>query len=291
MTDVVQALFMLVGMVVLPLLGLAAVGGFGALAGRLAELDPALVEPARGWLAAFGGLAIGFGSPGNPHILVRHMSLGDPARARLALATGTFWNVVMAAGALMTGLVGRALYPTTDFLLGEGSEYLYATLANDMSHEFLFYGFEGVLLAALFAAVMSTCDSQLLVVASSVVRDFGRRDRAAPRTGILRSRLAVFLTLAAAVAIGHGDLPLVNDMVLLSWAALGAAFGPPLLVALYDRRTTARGILAGMLTGVAGVVSAWFLWASPRGKAIDYELALAFTAGVLVTLALRDRRP
>ena len=122
-----------------------------------------------------------------------------------------------------------------------------------MTEQYVFAGFVGVLLATLFAAIMSICDSQLLVIASSFVRDFrARRDRLAG--GILRSRLAVLFTLALAVALTFGDVPLVNDLVLLSWAALGAAFGPALLLLLYDARTTARGVLAlgGGGVGVLG---------------------------------------
>ena len=120
-TDVVQAILMLVGMLVLPLLGLQAVGGVGALWERLGAIDPELLRASRGVVPLIGGLAIGLGSFGNPHILVRHMSLGDTKDARAAMVMGTFWNVVMALGALAMGLVGRALYPTEDAILGGGA--------------------------------------------------------------------------------------------------------------------------------------------------------------------------
>jgi len=289
-TDVVQAGFMLVGMIVLPLLALDSVGGFGELAERLRAIDPRLLGWQKGALASLGGLAIGFGSLGNPHILVRHMSLGEGRQARVAMLTGTFWNVVMAAGALLMGLVGRALYPTAAQLDEGGREYLYATMAQDVSSQYLFAGFVGVLLATLFAAIMSTCDSQLLVVASSFVRDFVRGRSETPGGGIGASRLAVLATLAAAVALGYGDLPLVNDLVLLSWAAFGAAFGPAILCVLYDRRTSARGVLAGIVVGGLAVLGAHAFWALPREKHIDYELAIAFGLSLAAVLVLRVSR-
>ena len=58
----------------------------------------------------------------------------------------------------------------------------------------------------------------------------------------------------------------MNDLVLLSWAALGAAFGPALLLLLYDARTTARGVLAGVSVGALSVAAAWVFWAAPRGN-------------------------
>ncbi len=289
-TDVVQALLMLCGMLVLPFCGLHLVGGWDALWEALRAIDPALLDVGGGWVWMLGGLAIGLGSPGNPHILVRHMSLGDPTKARVALWTGTFWNAVMAAGALLTGLVGRALYPATRDLVDDpeasmkaAGELVFATLSQDVSHQLFFAGFVGLLLATLFAAIMSTCDSQLLVVASSFVRDF--RSRREGR-GIAASRLAVLVTLVGAVALAYGELPLVDEFVLLAWAALGAAFGPPILFLLYDRRTGPRGAFFGLLAGVATVVVAYAL----RQKSITIELVWAWLASIVVLVALRRSR-
>ena len=288
-TDVIQACLMLFGLIALPVLGLQALGGFDQLAARLRALDPELLSWNTSALSLVGGLAIGLGSFGNPHILVRHMSLRDPSEARFAMITGTVWNVVMAVGAMLTGLVGRALY-STEAAVGGGRELLFATLSKDMSERFLFAGFVGVLLATLFAAIMSTCDSQLLVIASSFVRDLrSRRPDASHPSGIVLSRLAVLFTLLLAVALSYGDLPLVNNLVLLSWAALGAAFGPAVLFVLFDSRTTARGVLAGVVVGALSVAAAWWLWAHPRGKHVDYELIGAFGASALAIWALRRR--
>ncbi len=289
-TDVIQAGFMLVGLVALPLIGLARVGGFGALAGRLRELDPALLDPVGGALALIGGLCIGFGSPGNPHILVRHMSLGDPRQARIALVTGTAWNVVMAAGALLMGLVGRALYPLASDFAGGRSDGLYGTLALDLSADFLLPGFAGFLLATLFAAVMSTCDSQLLVIASSFVRDLRGTSAGVDRSSSARgrSRIAVAATLLAAVGLSFVTrLPLVHGFVLLSWSLLGAAFGPAIVLVCYDRRTSARGVLAGMVVG-ASIVALWSYGSG--GRTPTYELGVAFLAALVCTWALRERR-
>ena len=96
-------------------------------------------------------------------------------------------------------------------------------------------------------------------------------------------------TLLVAVGLNLGELPLVNDLVLLSWAALGAAFGPPVLLLLYDPRTTARGVLVGVLVGALTVAGAYAFWAAPRGKHVDYELIVAFSAGFAATWSLRRR--
>jgi len=289
-TDVVQACLMLFGIVLLPLLGLAQVGGLEALADELRAVDPTLLELSRGWPSLLGGFCIGLGSVGNPHILVRHMSLRDPSGARRAMGYGTFWNVVMAGGALLMGLVGRALYPELEALAGGDAEVLYPTLARDMCEAYLFAGFLGVLLATLFAAIMSTCDSQLLVIASSLLRDLGpRRWREEAPGGLLLSRLAVLATLVAAVWLTFGDSPLVHHLVLLSWFALGVGLGPALLLLLYDERTTARGVLAGVLTGVGGIVGTWALFLRESGGHVSWEGGIVFALALIVTWSLRAR--
>jgi len=286
-TDVVQAILMLCGMIVLPWLGLNAVGGFDALGERLRDIDPALLEGTSSFWGILGGLCIGFGSLGNPHILVRHMSLADPSQARVAMVTGTFWNVVMAAGALLLGLVGRALYSDLEALGGE-RELLFATIATDLSSQYLFAGFVGLLLATLFAAIMSTCDSQLLVVAASFLRDF-RSSKSERAGGLLLSRLAVLATLVGAVAISYGDIPIINNLVLLSWGVLGLAFGPAMLFLLYDRRTSAPGVFFGVLTGALSATAGWYFFARPAGKSLTYELLPAFAVTCLVLLVLRRK--
>lgn len=290
LTDVVQAVLMLIGLVVLPAFALIQIGGFADLRDRLNAIDPNLLSLWRGTLPFLGGFAIGLGSLGQPHILVRHMSLRDPRDARMAMLTGTGWNVVMATGALLMGLVGRALYPALEDLAGNDPEGVFVTLAADLSAHYAFQGALGILVAALFAAVMSTCDSQLLVVASSALRDVaGPRSRRLTG-GRWMGRLAVALSLSAAVALHLGDLPQVLVFVLLAWSALGAAFGPALILALYDPRSNSRGVFTAMLIGVIGISLTHAYWV-PTGKHISWELAVVFGAALLAGWLLRERLP
>jgi SSS family solute:Na+ symporter len=283
LTDVVQACLMLGGIVLLPLLGLHAVGGPAALPDALRDIDPALLDPVASPAALLGGLAIGLGSVGNPHILVRHMSLRDPREARTALVHGTLWNALMAGGALLLGLVGRALYPTLADLGEGGREVLYPVLAGELSARYLFPGFVGFLLATLFAAIMSTCDSQLLVIASSLLRDLGPTRGAGAAGGRLAGRIAVLVTLTLAVLLTFGESPLVNDLVLLSWFALGCGLGPPLIALLHDPRTGAAGTLAGVLVGVLGVAAVEVLVLRESGGHVSWHAIPVFLASLAAT--------
>jgi Na+/proline symporter len=135
---------------------------------QAATIDALMIDPiALGFGGLLGYIGIGLGSPGNPHILARYMSIKDPRQLRFSGIVATIWNVLMGWGAVVIGLAGRAYYPDAAMLPGGDTENLYPTLAQAHLHPALF----GIVLASIIAAIMSTADSQLLVGASSCVRD------------------------------------------------------------------------------------------------------------------------
>jgi len=71
--------------------------------------------------------------------------------------------------------------------------------------------------------------------------------------------------------------------VLFAWGGLGASFGPPLLLALYWKRTTKAGIAAGFISGTA-VTIVWYL--VPSLKSLIYELVPAFLISSILTITV-----
>ncbi len=292
-TDVVQAGLMLLSLVVLPVIVIVELGGVDAMARALESQDPALLDPgAKGGVWILSLLAIGLGSIGNPHILVRYMSIRDPRELRRAAVVGTVWNVLMGWGAIFAGLAGRAALGGVEALPGADSENLFPHLAATRLPPWLF----GLAISSVFAAIMSTADSQLLVASSAVVRDglqgvLGRGAKLSPGRAVLVGRL----TTATLVALSLLLLALTRDVVfwfvLFAWGGLGAAFGVAVLGALYGRgRVTGEGVLAGMWTG-ALTVGVWKQFGFDRS--LVYELVpafpLALVAMVLVSRITRRR--
>jgi sodium/proline symporter len=285
LTDTIQAFFMILGLVVLPVVAIGDAGGWGAVVTELRAFDPALVDPLSLGFGAFIGLVgIGLGSPGNPHILVRYMSIDDPDELRFAAWVGTFWNVVMGAGAILIGLAGRVFFPDVVLLPGGDTENLYPMLAQTHLHPALF----GVVVASIFAAIMSTADSQLLVAASTVVRDvyqkvFRREVEVSNRHLVFLSRLVVAVLVVAALLLGVVAEALVFWLVLFAWAGLGAALGPAAILSLYWRGTTRAGVFAGLVTGTVTTI-VWYL--VPALKGAMYELIPAFSLALFATWAV-----
>ncbi len=283
LTDTLQAGFMLIGLLVLPAVAIADAGGWGRVAAEITLADAAVLDPfSLGAGALIGLVGIGLGSPGNPHILVRYMSIDDPKQLRFAAVVGTTWNVLMGAGAVLIGLVGRVYFTGVEALPAADPENLYPTLAQAHLHPVLF----GIVVASVFAAIMSTADSQLLVAASAVVRDVYesvlKRGQEIPQARLVRmSRGVVFALVAIALVLGVVAESLVFWLVLFAWAGLGAALGPTSILALYWRRTTRAGVFAGLVTGTLTTI-VWYL--TPALKDRLYELVPAFTLGLLATV-------
>jgi Na+/proline symporter len=285
LSDTLQACIMIAALVIVPATALVDRGGLTAVLAELQSFDPTLVDPfALSFGAAVGFLGIGLGSPGNPHIIVRYMSIADPDQLRYSAVVGTIWNVVMAWGALFIGLVGRVYFPDVSMLPDGDTEQLYPILAQQQLHPVFF----GVVVASIFAAIISTADSQLLVAASSVVRDFYEkilhRDDVIPqRRLVLYSRIVVLLVVVGALIFGVLAEDLVFWLVLFAWAGLGAAIGPTSILALFWRRTTRAGVMAGLLTGTVVTI----VWEkTPYLAERMYELVPAFVAALLVTVVV-----
>ncbi|MDZ7772790.1 MAG: sodium/proline symporter [Balneolaceae bacterium] len=286
LTDMFQAIFMIFALVVLPMIAIADAGGLGTVLSQLTDMEgAAFVDPAAITLGGLAGfLGIGLGSPGNPHILSRYMSIDDPKQLRWTAVIGTVWNVVMGWGAIFIGLAGRVYFPEADLLPAADTENLYPVLAQQHLHPAVF----GVVVASIFAAIMSTADSQLLVAASAVVRDIYDRiickGRDISQQKLVRySRLVVVGLVAVSLVFGLLAQELVFWLVLFAWAGLGATIGPTSILALYWRGTTRAGIFAGLLTGTV-VTIVWYY--TPVLKDNLYELIPAFFLSLLATWAV-----
>ncbi len=282
LTDMFQAIFMILALVILPAVAIIDFGGLGFLLDQLAAMDSMFVDPfALSVGAAIGFVGIGLGSPGNPHILARYMSIDDSKQLKAAAIIGTVWNVLMAWGAVFIGLAGRAYFPEVSMLPAEDTENLFPMLAQLHLHPILF----GVVLASIFAAIMSTADSQLLVAASSVVRDVYEKiikkgETVPQKLLVFYSRAVVFILVVISLLFGFLAEELVFWLVLFAWAGLGASIGPTSILALYWKGTTRAGIFAGLITGTV-VTIAWYY--IPVLKDSLYELVPGFTAALLAT--------
>ncbi|MEM1264113.1 MAG: sodium/proline symporter [Pseudomonadota bacterium] len=243
-SDTLQGIAMVGAAVLLPVAGIAALGGPAAFFSAVAELftTTPLAPGQAGWGAAlafgFGLLGIGFGYPGQPHVVNRFMAMADGNDIGTARTIAMTWAVLIYTGMLIVGWSARWLVEAGT--VGDQVLFVYTqtVLAPVLA---------AIVLAAVLSAIMSTTDSQLLVAASAVSHDttLGRE----PRTGAMAVRLTVVVicVLAALLALKLPDD--IFNRVLFAWHALGSAFGPLVFMRLIGRSAGAGATAATLLTG------------------------------------------
>jgi len=285
-TDVVQGIMMMFVAFILPLVGIIELGGPAALIERLHGVHGGFSRSMNAGKtgAAFvfgimlGSLSWGLGYLGQPHLLTRYMAIKSHTQIRRGTLIAMVWVLVAYWGAATIGIVGAGVFETP---LAD-PEQVMPLLARYLLPGWI----AGLMLAGAIAAMMSTADSQLLVVTSSIVEDVYvklLRVRTSPRTLVLVSRIVTIAVSAVALVLAFGAQDTIFDLVSYAWAGLGASFGPPLLLALRWKRTTFAGVLSGMVAGsVSNVV--WKNVAVLEG-ALDLKLA-SFLSSLVVTLAV-----
>ena len=310
-TDFVQGTLMFVAIVLIPAVVVCQAGGFAATVNQLNEINPylqslftsATTMKATGFIGLASCLAWGLGYFGMPHILVRFMSIDNPAEVKGSRRIAMTWVTISLGAAIVIGLVFHLYLKMRGLTLQDvGGDRMFMIMINGIfSTGFFARVLAGLLLSAIMAAIMSTADSQLLVSASSFSNDLYKvvlRKKASNRELIFVSRLAVAAVAIAAIALAMNTdsafFKVVMKMVSFAWAGFGAAFGPLILLALFWKRTNLAGAISGMVVGAVTCfvwkfgVSADYLAAHPDSILNLYELVpgfiFAFAAIVVVSL-------
>ena len=237
----------------------------------------AYTHKAAGLIGLVSCMAWGLGYFGMPHILVRFMSIGNPAEVKGSRHIAMTWVTISLGAATVIGLVFHLFLQQQRLTLadvGGDPEKMFMIMINTIfSDGVLARIFAGILLSAIMAAIMSTADSQLLVSASSFTNDLYQvalRKKATNAELVKVSRLTVGAVALVAVAMAMNTesdfFKVVMKMVSFAWAGFGAAFGPLMLLALFWRRTTLQGAVTGMAVGAITC----FVW--KFGFAADADL-------------------
>jgi len=280
-TDFVQGALMLLVSIVLPAAALAAAGGLGP----LVEAVAATTGSGAGWLGGREGVAalafiagtmgIGLAAPGQPHVVNHFMAARDDAAIRRGGAIALGWIALVLAGMLVVGWSGRLLATAP----ARAEDVLYATAAA-----WLPAVLGGFVTVAVMSAIMSTVDSQLLTATSSVSVDW-RGVRGDARLHAPRVTLLLFSVLAAGIALFAPAT--VYSRVLFAWNALGAAFGPLVVLRVLGRRPAPRAVLAAMWSGFLLTVLFYLL---PDAQGDVLERIAPFLVALGVAALAPDRR-
>ena len=162
--------------------------------------------------------------------------------------------ILCLGGAVAVGYFGLAYFTERNIDLAN-AESVFIELSKVMFNPWIV----GIILSAILAAIMSTLSAQLLMCSAAITEDFYKgffRKNASSTELVWVGRLMVLLISVIAIVIAHDPNSKVMGLVSYAWAGFGAAFGPVVILSLFNRNISSKAALWGMLSGAITVV-AW----------------------------------
>ena len=253
-TDLIQGILMMSALIIVPFVMLKQLGGIYEAIDIIKEVKPQNLSLGDKFsvLSIISALAWGFGYFGQPHILIRFMSIRSIKDIPMATFIGISWMVISLLGACLVGLLGIAYVYKFDLSLKDPEKIFIA-----MSQLLFDPWIAGILLSAILAAIMSTASSQLLVSSSTIAEDFYKRifnKKASSKNVMNMGRFGVLAVSFIALFISSDKNSSVLSIVAYAWAGFGASFGSVMLFSLFWSKMTKAGAIAGMITGAVVVV-------------------------------------
>jgi SSS family transporter len=273
-TDAAQSIVMLAGMSLLLIGGVQAAGGLDATMEQLVSIEPGYMAwfPdgsalnvtlfILGWL--FGGIAV----IGQPHIVIRYISLDSVDSINRMRFYYYGWFTLFYGATILVGLLSRILFTDAGQF---DAELALPKMAMGILPEMLV----GLVLAALFAATLSTADSLILSCSAAITRDFTRQHGTHHELGKAKLATATILVTAVLIAL-NGDKS-VFALVLDAWGLLGSAFVPLVIIHALGYPVGQRLSLTMILTGV----TAFLLWQQWGLGGMIYSVGPGIGAGLL----------
>ena len=311
-TDFIQGSLIFIAFVISGVVIIASLGGFGNAVNQVqnfteratnGEFGAAMLKSFTGNktfgpMSAVSAFAWCLGYFGMPHIIVRFMGCRSNKEITTARRVGIIWMIISYIGAILIGAFGTAYLLNKGIILGadpaevttSGLKVLgLGTQEAVFSHTMqkMFPAFiAGLFLCGILAAAMSTADSQLLSASSAIGQDIYKgliKKDADDKKVLLVSRISVFVIAILGLVLALNPNSSIFGLVSFAWSGFGGTFGPLILLALYWKRTTAPGAVAGLICG--GLTDV--VWHYLHGGIFDvYEILPAFIVCLLVTIVV-----
>lgn len=277
-TDAAQSFVMVAAMSVLLVMGVQALGGTNAVLGEMRAVDGflnwfpsdlAVPGIAGGVLFALSWMFAGLSVIGQPHIMVRFMSLSDGGLMRRARAWYYLWFTGFYLLATGVGMLSRV------YLSDPGAfdaELALPTMAIEILPPVLV----GLVLAGIFAATLSTADSLILSCSAAVTHDLLPHRVERP----LLIKVATLGVTLFALGWALFNEQSVFNLVVMAWSGMASSFAPLLLVLVLGARPGQRLSIVMMLGGLATAL----VWRFYGFEAVAYEGMPGILAGLLIYL-------
>ena len=194
---------------------------------------------------------------GDQNMLQRFASAKDSTEAKKS-NIGMFIGEVAVIVAIIAFCTQSAkLYPTLD----TPSNVIFQTAVD-----YLPFLFGAVVMCACMAFIVTTADSYLLSSATNLTNDIyatyiNPKATDKQKMVVLRVTIVAFSALAIALTL---FFPTVLSLQMTAYTMYGAAITPAILFALFSKKVTPAGGIAGIVAGGAATI-AWTVMGTPMG--------------------------
>ncbi len=185
---------------------------------------------------------------GQPSNMVRLMAFNSARTLRRSIFTVAIYYSLIYFPLVAIFCCARVLMPGMD----SESDRIMPAIAVFLTENIGYGWLAGLLVAAPFAAVMSTVDSFLLMISSGLVRDIYQRNLnpSVSERGIKRLSYLCTLLVGAGAMLGAVNPPqFLQDIIVYTGSGLAASFLAPMVFGLYWPRVNTAGAVSGMLGG------------------------------------------
>ena len=249
--DLFQGLFLLGVIILVPIFVLQKIGGFNEIklaifANNLSFSMLPNFKIATIMDIVFSVCGWGIGYFGQPHIVTKFMGIKKTSHIRKSMIVGMVWQIIALLCASLIGLIGVAYF--NDQL--NNPELVFVNMVQNSFAPIV----SAFILCAVLGAVISTMDSQILVLASTLTEDFYKRilhKNASSKHLVQVSRCFIIAITLLAFLIAFFNISTIYNLVFFAWAGLGASFGPVLIFGLYSKTVNKYGAWAGIIIGGA----------------------------------------
>jgi SSS family solute:Na+ symporter len=303
LSDLMESLIMITGLIVIILAGVWAAGGLSGLnaniyadlaaAGAAANATPPeayFAANSDAWflfpnalsMSMIGmGLVTTFGTWGSPQMSTRFFAAKSRRSIRYGMLIACVWVFVVSFCAWFAGYVGRGQpivggataslkdFATTMFggtLPKNWHEYTMPWLLTEAN--FVPLWMSALFLAGTTAASLTTGEKLILVASGSIARDFYQQGIAKDKNvndekTLKITRISVIGIVIIAVVLAINPPAMILDLCMFSWASLNAFTLIPFIAGLYWKGGTRRAALISGLIAL-GVAVTWFVLFNPK---------------------------
>ena len=222
---------------------------------------------------------------GQPQLSVRFMALRNKKEARTGSIVAISWTLLAYGGAFMIGITALTLYQGQAFA---DVEMILPFMILDLMPPWI----AGILLAGILAAIISTADSQLMVITSSVSEDIIRnalKMKLSEKKLVAISRITIVCAGLVGLIIALTSKSLVFLVVSWAWAGVGCTLSPAIILTFFWKKYSGIGVIATIISGFVSTI----IWISTPLEEIatsrftTFFIAAAF--GIVFSLLFPDK--